>query len=142
MGDQKVLVHLGLDEPFQDDFPGECRELVKNIGSKRDVMVRDVYNYLMNPSADELNPEEYTPVQRDLVTFVRKRYDEVSHTPNFMYQIRPNVDGFLQFNEKFSRHEDAFHDEESIRKVGNLEERTVEKHVYLKATPQDMGGRY
>lgn len=149
MGDQKLLVHLGLDTPFQDDFSEsgiECRELVKSIRGRRDVVVRDVYDCLMNPSADELNPKEYTPAQRALVAYVRERYDAVSHipgyTPNFMYQIRPDITGFLQFDEKLSQHEDAFHEKESTRKVGNLEERTVENHVYLMATPQDYGGRY
>ncbi len=141
MEKKPVVVHLSLDDPLKDLFKGECTELKKNLGPSRDALVKEVFNYLMNPTADENNPQEYTRPQRELADFVKGQYN-VKHIPSIIYQNREGSLGYMRFDEPLSKYPDAFHPGDSSREFGNLEEKATDENVFLSATPQDMGGKY
>ncbi len=130
MKNKAIIIHLGLDEAFRAAFSGECSELVKILANK-DILIRQVYNYLMDPSADKLNPKKYTESQREFVNFVKEHYEYIlKYVPqslSFIYKTEDGTKGFMKFDKKLLQYQDAFH------KFGNLEE-----HIYLTATQADI----
>jgi hypothetical protein len=142
MGNNGIIVHLGLDDMLKESFGEDHQELRKNIGTDKSILVRDVYDYMINPEKDELNPDGYTPEQVKTAHFIEREYGEVQHTPNFIYETNAGRPAFMHFNEKLSKYPDAFHlQNQGNVEFGNLEEQVTEEHVYLKATDQAMGGK-
>ena len=147
MGEGGITVHLGLEDILRDSYPEEYQELKKNIGGDKTILVRDIYNYMMNPKKDDLNPE-YTENQKDLMRFIEKKYKEES-SPRFKYRANTGGVRWMDFNDKLSNYPDAFHREESgdnaeYVEFGKLEEinpNLANEHVYLEAHQEIIGGK-
>lgn len=141
MGNNGIIVHLGLEDVLREEFPKDCKELKKNIGIDKTSLVRDVYNYMMDPESDALNPQEYTSEQGELVNFIKKEYDSQRTSQKFKYRSNAGGMGYMNFDEKLSRYPDAFHTGGIDIEYGNLEENTEKEHVYLEAHRELVGGR-
>lgn len=144
MGDKDITVYLGLEESLRDMFEGQGREyeiLKKNIGSDKNALVEEVYNYLLAPQEDELNPEGYTEKQKDMAEFIKENYEGKSN-PFLTYESNAGGSSFMYFDDKLSSYPDAFHEGSSEgEEFGNLEEEILEEEVYLKAANQATGGK-
>lgn len=141
MGNNEIIVQLGLEDMLKESYSENYQPLEKNIGSDKNILVRDLYNYMVNPERDELNSEGYTEDQKDLVDFIEKEYNEARH-PQFKYKLNLGGMGYMQFNQKLSNYPDAFHTGGSNVEFGNLEESSLEKErIYLEAHRETIGGK-
>lgn len=142
MGKKGIIVHLGLEDELKDECEEDYQELKKNIGIDKTGLVKDIYQYMMMPEKDELNPNGYTPAQIKTAKVVKKAYDKSdSRDLCFGYKTNTGARGTMYFSDKFSSHPDAFHEGKNTTEFGNLEEKVGQEEVYLTAAVSDIGGK-
>lgn len=144
MGENSIIVHLGLGDMLSKAYPEfEGVELKKNLGDKKELPVKEVYNYLIDTETDSLNPQDYDMHQKDLVKLVQEEYNPAlgvrGYIPSFEYRTNRNGEEFMYFNERLSDHSDAFIDR--MEPAGGNLEKVVGYDVYLRAAPQESGGK-